>query len=261
MRKLKTVIKLGVLFSVIIGLLFSTGLGCSETVRTRGNIGLMIDSVYPRNDMTDVPLNSSITITLNMPVNQSLFPQAFSISPYITGEFSWSDDSKTVAFTPIYNFSDYTIYSVNLDKAYVISQDGKFQLEDNYTWSFEAGHPHKEPYILTLGPVVDTDGKVVVGALVTITIFGIEYSNLSDLTGYVHFTIPDQPASGEYKVLISKEGYDILEFLMYINDSPPPPPPPLEKPEKPKSFIPIFEIVICFSALLLILGYNYRTHK
>ena len=245
-------IVLGILSLIIIGLLPVLNSESHEVSRSRPKTILMVVSTSPLNASTDVPIDMEVTITFNMAINVTIFPEGFQISPSVNGTFTWSNENKTVSFTPNADLDDYTQYQVTIDRNYVQSDDGVFTLEDDHTWSFTTGHFH--PFILTLGPYTSEDGKVVEGAEVTIIINGIEYRNLTNATGIATIHLPEQPPEAEYEVIVAKEGYESLFYIIEINEyGEGSPPPVLKEKEKPPSFIPGFETIAFLTGLALLL--------
>ncbi|HEQ78807.1 MAG TPA: hypothetical protein ENN76_00915, partial [Euryarchaeota archaeon] len=69
-------------------------------------------SHIPGDNVTDVPLDNTITIRFSKYMNQESVEQAFHIWPSINGTFVWSD--MNVTFVPVTNFSVQTFYNVSI---------------------------------------------------------------------------------------------------------------------------------------------------
>jgi hypothetical protein len=200
----------------------------------------------------DIPIDMEVTITFNMAINVTIFHDGFQIYPSVIGTFNWSNENKTVSFTPNADLADYTQYQVTIDRNFVQSGDGVFTLEDNHTWSFTTGHFH--PITLNLGPFLNEDKKPVEGAKVIIIIEGVEYNSLTGSHGIASIELPDQPPEGRYEVKVTKEGYEDLTFNLYLSeDIVDHKWPMLKEEEKPPGFIPGFEILIFLSGILLLI--------
>lgn len=76
---------------------------------------IKLSSTAPSNDELKVREDSSITIKFDQEVDQASAEASFSISPNITGTFSWENDS-TLKFTPSSHLNFNTTYTVRLNK-------------------------------------------------------------------------------------------------------------------------------------------------
>jgi DNA-binding transcriptional ArsR family regulator len=59
-----------------------------------------ITSTIPKNNSTNVEINTTIEIIFSFRMNQSSVENAFSIKPYINGSFYWSNYNRTMRFYP-----------------------------------------------------------------------------------------------------------------------------------------------------------------
>ena len=226
------------------------------TTRSRPSDVLLVVSTSPANDATNVPLNTTISVTFNRPIDVSSFSEAFMIDPHISGTFSWSNNNETVTFTPTYDFEDYTIYTVNLSAAHVKSETGDLTLDKDYSWSFEASHPEPSTFNLILGPFLNEDDKPVKGAKVTIIIIEKNYLGMTDASGMVILELPQQAPAGIYNVKVIKEDYEDLEYDLEIDSNGsynPIPPETMDPYIPPPSFIPGFEVLILLLSIIPIL--------
>ncbi len=72
-------------------------------------------SFTPQNGSTDVRLSSVIEINFDIPMDKSSVQNAFSVSPTVSGTFNWSNNDKTVKFTPSAKLTKDTQYTVSVD--------------------------------------------------------------------------------------------------------------------------------------------------
>ncbi|UCE74045.1 MAG: Ig-like domain-containing protein, partial [Methanomassiliicoccales archaeon] len=81
---------------------------------------------------TNVPRDATILISFSEPMNKDETENAFSITPFVSGVFTW--EGTTLIFTPNTPLEAKTQYNVS------ISQNAKnlngIGLDDDYTWSF-----------------------------------------------------------------------------------------------------------------------------
>lgn len=261
MMRCKIITVLGILCVLLSCLLPFSSLESIESTKSRGTTALLVVSTTPENVEVDVELDTEITITFSMAINDSIFIQGFQISPLISGIFSWSNNNKTVTFTLDINLTEEQKYVVTLNKNYIQSQDEDYKLEFDYSWSFTTVKLPPEPFPLILGPFLTEDDKVVRDAKVTITVNSLEYSGLTDNDGFINFEFPEQPPSGEYEISVLKEGYEGFKYFLEIevngiyNSIPP---GQLKEEEEPPSFIPGFETIVLLTGLVLLLIYTRK---
>ena len=67
-------------------------------------------------------------------MNTTSVERAFSITPTVSGTFSWSEDNKTMTFTPIGGLRYNTLYTVTI--ANNATDLSGINLSENYIWSF-----------------------------------------------------------------------------------------------------------------------------
>ena len=100
---------------------------------------LSLESYQPQNEANDVPADSTITLSLNGPVNVvSLDSDLITLTSTVTnrsisGDISYDQNTQQVTFQPDHKLAVNTEYSVNL-KAGV--NDGANQSIDETNWSF-----------------------------------------------------------------------------------------------------------------------------
>jgi hypothetical protein len=82
----------------------------------------------------DVPVDSPLTIAFNRPMNISSVEEAFSIVPEISGSFNWSNENKTMTFSPEGELTGATEYAVTIGSS-AADINGK-SFNGNYTFSF-----------------------------------------------------------------------------------------------------------------------------
>jgi hypothetical protein len=74
-----------------------------------------IVSVTPEDNKKEVPVNTSITVTFSEEMNKNSAKSAFSVSPKVTGSFSWNGVAMT--FKPSTNLTNGTKYTINVTTA------------------------------------------------------------------------------------------------------------------------------------------------
>ena len=74
----------------------------------------MVSTAFPTNGATNVPINSNISLTFDKVMYQPDTQAAFSISPNVSGSFSWNAESSQLTFTPTAPLANDTTYTVTL---------------------------------------------------------------------------------------------------------------------------------------------------
>ena len=69
----------------------------------------------PDINSTQVRLNTSITLDFDIPMNKTSVQNAFSISPSVSGSFSWEDNDKHLTFKPDSKLIPNTDYTISID--------------------------------------------------------------------------------------------------------------------------------------------------
>jgi parallel beta-helix repeat protein len=96
---------------------------------------------------TSVPVGTTIVVTFSEAMNQTSAENAFSLSPSVTGSFSWIDNIMT--FTPDSDLSYETTYAVTIDTS---AEDlAGNNLEELYTWQFTTSAFSTTVYVATDG--------------------------------------------------------------------------------------------------------------
>ena len=102
----------------------------------------------------EVPLNSNISVTFNVAMNKTSVQKAFSISPQVTGSFSWKDNK--MVFEPDSNLSE-TTYTVNITTEAKNLAGTSF--ESPFSWSFTTASP---PLKFEYDPIKDNNMKAII---------------------------------------------------------------------------------------------------
>jgi len=91
-----------------------------------------INSVSPTEKTADVGVDTSISVTFNKPMDKASTEGAFSISPSVTGEFSWKDNS--LVFQPVSGLKYDTTYEIMVSSTATdtIGND----IDSSYNWIF-----------------------------------------------------------------------------------------------------------------------------
>jgi hypothetical protein len=231
--------------------------------KTRGGMNPYIEiiSTSPLDCATEISVDTSIVIIFSKSIDTEIFPQTLSIDPNVKGVYTWSNDNKTVTFLPNEAMEDYTTYTVTISDK-LKSADGNYSLSSDYTWSFTVSHGEPDFYELVLGPFLDDNDKPIEGAKVTITIEGLEFTGMTDPTGYVLLYLPNQPPAGLYNVKVTKLDYVDMTYSLEVDEAglyssqPPMMEKEVDKPDQP--FIPGFEGILLFFGMILIILLSKR---
>lgn len=78
---------------------------------------LTVNSTQPPNSALNFPWNAPVGITYNESMSLATTEGAFSISPAITGTFSWTGGNTVLSFTPSVDFDWFTAYTVTMSTA------------------------------------------------------------------------------------------------------------------------------------------------
>jgi hypothetical protein len=143
-----------------------------------------------------------ITITFNEQVDKDEAEDAFTISPTVSGTFSWNDAGTVLTFTPSSNLEYGREYNVTMDADGIVDLLGNGMLNDK-TWTFTTGPAPSGTPGTVRGKVVDEEGNPIQGARVRIE--GTALSTTTDENG--EFTLENVPA-GDYSLEVEKDGYE-----------------------------------------------------
>jgi alpha-tubulin suppressor-like RCC1 family protein/photosystem II stability/assembly factor-like uncharacterized protein len=113
---------------------------------------------------TDVAINTPVTVTFSEPMNQGSAEGAFSINPYVPGNFSWSGNEMTYTLSENYGYS--TTYTVTVSTA---AKDlaGNY-MTSSHSWDFTTTvEPDTTPPTVTDYTPTGTD--VAINTPVTVT--------------------------------------------------------------------------------------------
>lgn len=92
-------------------------------------------SYEPNVELTDsVNASASISITFNWDMDTKSTENAFSISPAISGKFTWEDTNYRMRFTPDVPFEKSTVYTVTLAKS--ASHPDNLSMESDFSFQF-----------------------------------------------------------------------------------------------------------------------------
>lgn len=79
-------------------------------------------------------ISSNIVVTFNKSMNQTTTQNNFSISPSVSGSYSWSNSNKTLTFNPSSNLGYSTQYTVTI--SWNATDTSGNVMMDNHSWSF-----------------------------------------------------------------------------------------------------------------------------
>jgi hypothetical protein len=139
-----------------------------------------ITAVLPEDGATDVPVSTTISATFSEAMNKTSTEAAYSLTPTVSGAFTW--DGNTMTFTPDAYLAFSTEYTVTIAAtATDLAGNGLDGNEngtaegsptDDYNWSFTTGIDTTPPKIFNLQPA---DGSFINDTKPTIS------ANYSDL--------------------------------------------------------------------------------
>jgi len=87
----------------------------------------------PQNGQVFVDLNPEIHLYFNTYIIESMLPGAFSITPSVSGSFTWKSNSH-VYFEPYQNLQPYTKYTIEVKTG--VKDYWSTPLKEPYTFSF-----------------------------------------------------------------------------------------------------------------------------
>jgi hypothetical protein len=164
------------LFSMIFSLPFGVNFVSSEDLETLESItGVppLVDLTDPADAETNVALSAVISVSFSEEMNQTATQEAFEISPSVTGNFSWVDN--TMFFTPQDLLASSQPYTVKITAAAKDVEDetldgNKNGIEegstiDDHLWQFETSA--LPPQVVSVFPhpystMVYTDSKIII---------------------------------------------------------------------------------------------------
>jgi hypothetical protein len=100
---------------------------------------ITVTQVTPADGTTDIPLDTTIIIVFDTPINDTSFIAAFtvsSVSGTVVGASVWSDDDMSVTFTPTADLLEGTTYTCTIAAATLKPLTGDAALASDYSWSF-----------------------------------------------------------------------------------------------------------------------------
>ncbi|MCK5017595.1 MAG: Ig-like domain-containing protein, partial [Candidatus Peribacteraceae bacterium] len=151
---------------------------------------------------TNVPITAPITITFNETINQSSIEGAFSMSPTVTGSFSW--DGNDFTFTPFSNLTHNASYTVSINGD--LAQDLAGNTLDGNNNGIAEGSP-TDDYSWSFTTEPDTIPPSVVNDLIAIT---------GTNNGEIDLSWTATGDDGNYSIATS---YDIRYSLVTITES------------------------------------------
>ena len=119
---------------------------------------------YPADNQIDVGMRDTIKLKFDMRMNKQTAENAFSISPNISGDFSWSEQETQLNFFPLIPYTEQTEYTVTVDSNAQTVFGTK--LDSSYTFNFTTGTAESAK-VINYSP---TDGVDSVSNLAQVTI-------------------------------------------------------------------------------------------
>jgi hypothetical protein len=94
-----------------------------------------VTASLPENNSTGVSNATDIRITFDISMDKSSTEAAFSLSPTVSGEFSWEDNQKILVFNPTYNLTAGETYTVTMSNSAKTIFDKSLVAEYSYSFS------------------------------------------------------------------------------------------------------------------------------
>lgn len=169
----------------------------------------------PKDKEVNVPINSVVSISFLTSMNKTSVEDLISASFNITA-FSWYDKNSTVHLEH-QSFDYFKVYSITLNPG-MISSNGLYHLTERINISFTTLSGLIEH---VFGPIVDPDGKAVVGASVIIYDSNGLFlkSSMTNSTGHAKFYFESPLGPGNYSLTIMKKGYNVTTWRFSINST------------------------------------------
>jgi hypothetical protein len=196
-----------------------------------------IISTYPPHNAVDVPLNVTISITFNEPMNTDMTNYSVTISGGIGAKsFLWDNNTLKIEIHP--RLQPNTIYSVTVDQN---ARDLAGNSMKSYTFTFATMR-----YRTIHGKIIDVHGNPISDVFVSLSIHPKPRSTTTNLSGvFIFANIPP----GIYTINISKKGYGNRTIQVNLTEKDASPViilQPTEKPTKiPSVLVIIILIVVC----------------
>jgi uncharacterized protein YjdB len=73
--------------------------------------------ITPGNGLTNIAVDSSITLSFSRPMDQASVQQAFIIQPAVNGNFTWDQSASIATFQPQYAMTNGALYTITLDSS------------------------------------------------------------------------------------------------------------------------------------------------
>jgi len=173
----------------------------------------------------NVPIDTKISVTFSEAMNKTSVQNAFSISPYVSGSFSW--DKNTMFFIPDFNLSYNTTYTITIGTE---AEDlAGNNLEAVYSWNFTTAPYNNPPILSPIGNKTVNEGNLLEFTVSASDPDGdnLTYavSNLPEGASFVNQTFrwtPSYDQAGTYEVTFSVEdgrgGKDTETIFIIVKD-------------------------------------------
>ena len=93
-----------------------------------------VSTVSPTDGSTDISRSTNIVVNFDKSMNQTTAEDNFSISPSISGSYTWSNSNKTLTFNPSSNLGYNVQYTVTI--SWNAPDTSGNVMIDNHSWSF-----------------------------------------------------------------------------------------------------------------------------
>jgi uncharacterized membrane protein len=209
-------------------------------------------------DWDPVSIFNNVIITFSEAMINLSVENAFSISPLVTGSFSWNAQGTQMTFDPDNWFNSNTTYTVTLDSAGVFDLAGN-EMENDLSWSFTTGSSVTNNI---MGQVVDMNGYSISGA--TVRIDGTDFRTTTDENG--EYLIRNVPV-GDYTLVVEKSGFKTREIAVKLEPHSPTVAPQIALERKEDEFNPLWIIlaiviiVIVILLLIILIGRSQKNRK
>jgi predicted RNA-binding Zn-ribbon protein involved in translation (DUF1610 family) len=187
----------------------------NEDISVKVSILGVNTTIPPNGNLTNVDKDTKITINFPVDINKSTLKVTLS-DGVILELMNYDNNTNTAFYKPFTTFLAGRTYSIFLGSGLKDSSD-QVILDQQLTWNFTTS-PTEEKYILILGPFMDDNNNPVEGAIVTITIQGAPFFDITNNTGYFVFDLPKTPTPGSYSVKVISDDYEGISYNIIIDE-------------------------------------------
>lgn len=162
----------------------------------------------------DVTVNMGENVTLDVVVMDE-YGRLISGASVVSGLVSDTTDASGVAqlIIPTTSVTESGIFGIAFDVS-----KGTISTEESVSVNLLAVEVVVVMVDIIIGPVLDADGNPIVGATVIVTFGGVNYTGVTNATGYATIAVPESALGEEVTVTISAEGYETVTYTTTLNN-------------------------------------------